>query len=149
VMTIPRELTPSECAALIVSGGVGRLAVCTTDGPAIYPLNFTVDGHSIVFRTSPYSALGAIGWGMDVAFEVDQLDWATRRGWSVVLKGRADVVDDPAEVERLRELGKEPDPWAQGVRRQYIRVPWTQITGRAVGTEWLGSSPPAAMTQFV
>jgi nitroimidazol reductase NimA-like FMN-containing flavoprotein (pyridoxamine 5'-phosphate oxidase superfamily) len=147
-MANPRELTPQECATLIDDGGVGRLALCTKAGPQIYPLNFTVDGHAIVFRTSPHSMLGAMGWGVEVAFEVDHLDWSTRRGWSVVVKGRADVVEDPAAADRLRELGREPTPWAGGLRRLYVRVPWREITGRTVGTEWLGSAPPAPMTQF-
>ena len=56
------------------SGGVGRLAFNTESGPTIYPVNFTVDGQAVVFRTSAYSGLGAIGWGIDVAFEVDHLD---------------------------------------------------------------------------
>jgi nitroimidazol reductase NimA-like FMN-containing flavoprotein (pyridoxamine 5'-phosphate oxidase superfamily) len=147
-MTDQRALNPQECATLIDDGGVGRLALCTEAGPQIYPLNFTVDGQAIVFRTSPHSMLGASGWGVEVAFEVDHLDWSTRRGWSVVVKGRADVVEDPADADRLRELGREPAPWASGLRRLYIRVPWREITGRTVGTESLGSSPPAPMTQF-
>ena len=147
-MTTPHELSPTECATLLDSGGIGRLAVCTPTGPLIYPLNFTVDGQSIVFRTSAYGTLASLGWGIEVAFEADHLDWSTRRGWSVVVKGRADIIEDPAEADRLRELGREPSPWARGVRRLYVRVPWREITGRTVGTEWLGSSPPAAMTQF-
>ena len=147
-MTTPPVLTPVECATLLDSGGIGRLAVCTPTGPLIYPLNFAVDGQSIVFRTSAYGTLGSIGWGIEVAFEADHFDWSTRRGWSVVVKGRADIIEDPAEADRLRELGREPTPWAGGVRRLYVRVPWREITGRTVGTEWLGSSPPAVMTQF-
>ena len=84
----------------------------------------------------------------DAAFEIDYIDWGTRRGWSVVVKGRTEVVEDPAEIDRLRELGHEPRPWAKGMRRTYIRIPWREITGRVVGEEWLGSSRPAAQTWF-
>jgi hypothetical protein len=143
-VTIPRELSPHECQELIRDGGIGRLALCTPTGPQIFPLNFTVDGKSIVFRTTPHGTLGNLRWGLDVAFETDHLNWSTRQGWSVIVKGRADVIDDPSEVERLRELGHEPRPWAKGVRRIYVRVAWREITGRVVGDEWLSSSPPAA-----
>jgi hypothetical protein len=54
------------------------------------------------------------------------------------------VIEDPDEVERLRELGHEPQPWAKGMRQVYVRVAWREITGGVVGDEWLSSSPPAA-----
>jgi nitroimidazol reductase NimA-like FMN-containing flavoprotein (pyridoxamine 5'-phosphate oxidase superfamily) len=142
-MTASRELSPQECARLIEDGGVGRLALCTPAGPEIYPVNFTVDETAIIFRVSPHTRLGTLAWGVDVAFETDHLNWSTRQGWSVVAKGRADVIDNPIEVTGLKERGKEPSPWAKGIRPMYVRVQWRQITGRVVGDEWLGSSPPA------
>lgn len=140
-MQDPRELSPQECVDLMGISGIGRLAICTPMGPQIYPLNYTVDGNAVVFRTTPYSTLGTLGWGVNVAFEVDHLDIASQEGWSVVVKGRADIIDDPAEVDRLREAGVEPQPWAKGLRRLYIRVPWREITGRSVGEEWLSGVP--------
>jgi nitroimidazol reductase NimA-like FMN-containing flavoprotein (pyridoxamine 5'-phosphate oxidase superfamily) len=121
-MTGPRELNPQECTRLIEDGGIGRLALCTPAGPEIFPVNFTVSETSIVFRVSPHTRLGTLAWGVDVAFETDHLNWSTRQGWSVVVKGRADVTDDPAEVEGLREHGKDPSPWAKGTRPMYVRV---------------------------
>jgi len=132
-------LDPAECRQRLesLSGGVGRLAVMTPTGPMIYPVNFTVDGNAVVFRTSPYSALGATTWGVDVAFEVDHIDLDARQGWSVVVKGCAHIVDDPADEDRLRSLGREPTPWAGGLRRMYVRIPYREISGRVVGAEWL------------
>jgi len=143
-MTIPRELSELECVQLIQSGGVGRLAFDTHEGLEIYPLNFAVEGRAILFRTTAYSKLGTRVPGTDVAFEVDHLDPSARRGWSVVLKGRAEVIEEPAEVDMLRELGKETRPWAQGARRLYVRVPWKEITGREVGEEWVNPTPVPA-----
>jgi len=140
-MTYPRELTPVECIERISDGGVGRIALVTADGPMIYPVNYHVDGHAIVFRTTPYSSLGALVRSERVAFETDHLNWRAQEGWSVVVKGRAEVIDDPAEVDRLRERGHDPRPWAQGMRRMYVRVPWDEISGRVVGEEWLGTAP--------
>jgi nitroimidazol reductase NimA-like FMN-containing flavoprotein (pyridoxamine 5'-phosphate oxidase superfamily) len=149
-MTTTRELSPNECHERLraQSGGVGRLALCTVLGPTIYPVNFTVDAHAIVFRTGAFSELSSLVRNADAAFEIDYIDWGTRRGWSVVAKGRAEIIDDPEEIDRLRELGHEPRPWAKGLRRTYIRIPWREITGREVGEEWLGSSRPAAQTWF-
>jgi nitroimidazol reductase NimA-like FMN-containing flavoprotein (pyridoxamine 5'-phosphate oxidase superfamily) len=142
-MTIPRELNAQECADLIKDGGVGRVAFCTAAGAQIYPLSFTVDGRSIVFRTAPYGVLGTFGWGEGVAFEVDHLDWSTRQGWSVVIKGEAGIIEDAGDIDRLVEDGRVPRPWAKGTRSIFVRLPWKEITGRVVGEEWLSSSPPA------
>jgi len=149
-MTSQRELSPRECHERLQSqsGGVGRLALCTPLGPTIYPVNFTVDSHAIVFRTSAYSELSTFVRHADAAFEIDAIDWGTRRGWSVVLKGRTEIIEDADEIDRLRETAREPRPWATGLRRMYVRIPWREITGRVVGEEWLGSSRPAAYTSF-
>jgi nitroimidazol reductase NimA-like FMN-containing flavoprotein (pyridoxamine 5'-phosphate oxidase superfamily) len=139
-MNTPRELTRAECVQLISEGGIGRVAMCTSTGPMIYPVNFHVDGHAVLFRTTAYSSLGTLVRNERVAFEADHLNWRAQEGWSVVVKGRAEVVDDPDEVDMIRERGHEPHPWAQGMRRLYIRIRWDEITGRAVGEEWIGSS---------
>jgi uncharacterized protein len=145
-----RELDPAECRQRLESqsGGVGRLAVMTRTGLMIYPVNFAVDGNAVVFRTSPYSALGSSACGVDVAFEVDHVDLDAREGWSVVVKGCAHIVDDPEDEDRLRSLGREPTPWAAGLRRTYVRIPCREISGRVVGAEWLASPRPLAHSWF-
>lgn len=133
-MAAPRQLSPAECIDLVGTAGVGRAAICGPAGPQIFPVNFVLDGRSIVFRTSAYSALGVLGRdGVEVAFEVDHLDYERGEGWSVVASGLAEVIDDEAELDMLRERGLEPRPWAVGLRRTYIRLSWTAISGRAVG----------------
>ena len=58
-MTIPAELDYTTCLSLLREEEVGRVAVCTSDGPRIVPVNYTVvDDDTLVFRTTPYSALG-------------------------------------------------------------------------------------------
>ena len=141
-MTTPRELDHVEAVELLETSGIGRIAFCTESGPEIYPVNYSVDNHAIYFRTSPHSQLGTAIDGTHVAFEIDHLNWASRQGWSVVVKGRAEVVDDPAEVARIRELRHEPQPWASGMRRLYVRIPVKEISGREVGNEWIGESRP-------
>lgn len=142
-MNTPRELDHVECAERIRDGGIGRIAFATPEGPEIFPVNFTVDTHAIHFRTTPHSRLGQLVNGKDVAFEVDHLNWSSRTGWSVIVKGRAEVIDDPDEVDQLRDQGHEPRPWAEGLRLLYVRIAWKEISGRAVGGEWLSSSRPA------
>ena len=143
-MTSYREMDPAECRDRLeaMSGGVGMLAFCTETGPTIYPVNFTVDGGAVVFRTSPYTGLGSLGWGVDVAVMAHHIDLQTEEGWSVLVKGHAEMVENPADQDRLRSLGREPKPWADGVRRLYVRVGWREITGRVVGAGWRGDPHP-------
>ena len=61
------ELTITECRDLLTTQDVGRVAVCTPQGPQILPVNYTVDGASVVFRTAPYSQLSTYGWNVELA----------------------------------------------------------------------------------
>ena len=137
-MNTSTALSPAECRELLEGGVVGRLAMATPVGPRIVPVNYAVHGDAIVFRTAPYSELSTYGWDTDLAFEVDHIDYETHLGWSVVALGRARVVDDPDEVQRIRaHLGPAPvgprlaQPLRQaGVARAERRPPRRRLDAR-------------------
>ena len=131
-----RELSYAECRALLVRQRAGRVAVATPDGPHIIPLNYSVVDESIVFRTTPFSVLATYGRNAKLAFEVDHFHDEHRLGWSVVARGRADVVSDPEELNRIRRICA-PLPWADGARNLYFRLDWKELSGRALGRETL------------
>jgi uncharacterized protein len=133
---IARELPIDECRRLIEDGGVGRVAFQSASGQHIVPVNYQLDRDSIVFRTTPYSELGRLGPGSEAAFEVDELDTDSRSGWSVVAKGRVEVIPDNFQTAAIRFFGKDPTPWAEGVRRLYLRLTWGELTGRRLATPW-------------
>jgi len=137
---LPRELTEAECVHLLSAGVVGRVAMSTPEGPLIVPVNYAVHDEAIVFRTSPYSEMSRHGWGTELAFEVDELDYGTLQGSSVVARGRGRVVEDPDEVAAIR-TGWQPRPWAGGSRGVFVKLPWRRLTGRRVGDEWAERSP--------
>jgi nitroimidazol reductase NimA-like FMN-containing flavoprotein (pyridoxamine 5'-phosphate oxidase superfamily) len=130
-----RELSQSECEALLRAGVTGRVAVSTPSGPQIVPLNYSIVDSAVIVRTSPYSLLGTYGRGATVAFEVDSFDHPNQRGWSVVARGRADVVEDQDELDHIRSVW-EPRPWASGARGLFLRIRCTELTGRQLGTGW-------------
>lgn len=130
-----RELSVSECEILLRAGVAGRVALATPTGPHILPVNYSVIDGDVVLRTSPYSVLGTYGRDTMLAFEVDQFDYQRQRGWSVVARGRAEAVHDPAEVERIRRI-REPRPWISGNRALFLRLHWTELTGRQLGAGW-------------
>lgn len=127
-----RDLSYAECRAVLERGTVGRVGICTPDGPYIIPVNYTVLDEAIVVRTGPFSLLASQARGAVVAFEVDHLDPEGHLGWSVLARGKVEVVDDPRHVERIRRLA-EPVPWASGSRNLYLWIVWKTLTGRQVG----------------
>jgi uncharacterized protein len=130
-----RDLEPQECERLLRAGIVGRVALSTPDGPHIVPVNYSVFEDSIVLRTSSYSILGTYGRNAMLAFEVDHIDHERHVGWSVVARGRSWAETDPAEVARIRDAW-QPRPWASGSRNLYLRIRWSTLSGRALGTDW-------------
>lgn len=129
------DLSKTECETLLRAGVVGRVAVAAPDGPHILPINYSVVDDAIVVRTSPYSLLGTHGRDAILAFEIDQFDYEYQRGWSVMARGRSEVVQDPGELEHIRSVWA-PHPWAAGVRPLFIRMRWSELTGRQLGTGW-------------
>ena len=123
-------LSTQECRDRLTASTVGRVAFCTSQGPRIYPVNFGVVDGAVVFRTSPYTELGTLVVGSQVAFEVDDAQPEQLAGWSVVVHGTATRVEDADEVVRLRR--QLPEPWASGQRGMFIRIVPTRVTGRSV-----------------
>ena len=127
-----QELTRSECFALLAREHLGRVAVVDDRGPVMFPVNFVVDRHMVVFRTDEGTKLDAACRGSRVAFEIDGIDAAARTGWSVLVRGEAIEVTSPAELARLRKL--RPDPWAPGAKTHYVRILPAVLTGRRIWT---------------
>ena len=134
-MAESRELGARECLTLLRSGVAGRIAMSTPTGPHIVPVNYSVVEDAIVVRTSPYSLLGTYGRETMLAFEIDGLDPAKERGWSVQARGRAETVTDRDDLAAIRTAA-EPQPWAGGRRSLYLRLRWTELTGRKLGSDW-------------
>jgi len=125
-----RGLTRSECFELLAGGQLGRVAVTDDRGPVVFPVNYVLDRHTVVFRTEPGTKLHAAGLGSRVCFEADGTDEATRTGWSVIVRGEITEVTDLAELARLRELRLRP--WAPGARDRYARILPAVLTGRLI-----------------
>ena len=129
------DLDRDACVRLLSAGVAGRVALSAPDGPHIIPVNYSVVDDAVILRTTPYSVLGTHGRDTVLAFEVDQFDHERGRGWSVVARGRGSVVTDAAELDRIRSTWA-PRPWAGGSRNLYLRLRWTALTGRQIGSGW-------------
>ncbi|MFD9130734.1 pyridoxamine 5'-phosphate oxidase family protein [Kitasatospora sp. NPDC059571] len=130
---VVRELPAWECWARIAAGGVGRVAVTTSDGPQVLPVNYRSFEGSVVYRTAEGGALDGAGAPV-VAFEVDHLGEPPGSGWSVHLLGTARPVTDPAAITRLRTHA-DPRPWVGGHRERWVRVVPHRISGREIRSD--------------
>lgn len=119
------ELSREECYELLASRSVGRVAFVVHDSPVVLPVNHSVDGDDIVFRTSPRTELGRRMIDGQVAFEVDDFDEFNQSGWSVLVQGSVEY-DDPA----VPLPPDEARPWAEGVRNLVVRIRPRLVTGR-------------------
>ncbi|MHA7961735.1 helix-turn-helix domain-containing protein [Streptomyces sp. L500] len=126
------RLSERECWERLGTHGIGRLSLSADTGPVILPVNFVVDGHTIVYRTDPEGAAAAAAGGQ-LAFETDHIDEHLRNGWSVLVVGPAQHVTDPDEVHTLAER-PGAEPWAGGARNLWIRIVPSQISGRTIRT---------------
>ena len=125
------EPLPTDvCLRLLESVPVGRVSFFSIGGEVVtLPVNHAVDGQEVVFRTDRGSKLSASYRQDHVAFEADDYDPETRTGWSVLIKGRAEVIREDSEIQRLRQLGLHP--WVTAVEHPFwIRIRPTSITGR-------------------
>jgi uncharacterized protein len=125
-----QELTRSQCFELLAREHLGRVAVIDDLGPVVFPVNFVLDRHMVVLRTDEGTKLDAAIKGSRVAFEIDGTDTAAHTGWSVLVRGEAVEVTDPAELARLRRLPLHP--WAPGAKAHYVRILPAALTGRRI-----------------
>ncbi|MEO6713827.1 MAG: pyridoxamine 5'-phosphate oxidase family protein [Mycobacteriales bacterium] len=121
-------LSRAECNALLLSARFGRVVYTDRALPACTPVNYAVDGASIVFRTTPGSRLALATDDNVVAFEVDRIDELTECGWTVVVTGTATPITTTPELVRAEQLGLAP--WAAGRREHWVRVTAGIVTGR-------------------
>ncbi len=135
-------LSVEECLDLLETHHFGRVAIGDAGGPTVLPVNYVLDQGSVVFRTAEGTKLDAAVGRERISFEVDHLDESSRSGWSVLVRGKAEEVTDPAELERLRELPLEP--FAGGERYRFVRLLSSAISGRRIRIP--DSAPPGWFT---
>ena len=90
-----------QCLELLKRVEYGRVAVVTGEGrPEIFPVNYAVHGHTVVFITGSavMQAWAPLG---HVAFEADHIDPATHEGWDVVVTGEGADITDSRDPQAL------------------------------------------------
>jgi hypothetical protein len=124
------EMTPRECMELLAANHFGRVAVNDREGPVVLPVNYVLDGDSVLFRSGMGTKVEAGARGSAASFEVDAVDERTRTGWSVLARGTLTDVYERVEIERARRLPLQP--FAGGDRPHFLRLIFERVTGRRI-----------------
>jgi uncharacterized protein len=125
-------LTSSACIRLLEARSVGRIAFVSAGTPVIVPVNYALDGSSVVFRSRSGAKLDAAERHQPIAFEVDDHEPASRSGWSVLVTGVAEPVDDPELIERLERQQLESWAMADTSDATWVRLRTDTVSGRRV-----------------
>lgn len=119
------ELTVEECWKLLEGEELGRLAYRLVDEVHLVPINYVVDGPSLLFRTASGNKLLAAALHSDVAFEIDWHD--DESAWSVVARGSLRRLGEH-EHHRLDPLPRQP--WVPTPKYDVVELSPSIVTGR-------------------
>ena len=112
----------------------GRLAFRLVDEVHITPINYAVQGGSLLFRTAEGNKLLAVVMGSEVAFEIDRYDEESAR--SVVVRGTARLLP---EDEAHRADNVPLRPWTTTLKYNVVEIQPKVVSGRAfeLSRPWL------------
>ena len=119
------EMTLEECWENLEAGEFGRLGFRLVDEVHVVPMNYLVDGRTLLFRTTAGNKLLAAALHSEVAFEIDWYD--DESAWSVMVRGRAHRLDD-RELHRLDAVAELP--WISTQKLEAIELDPVVVTGR-------------------
>ena len=116
----------------------GRLAFHLAGEVHLAPINYAVDGETLLFRTAEGSKLLSVVMGGDVAFEVDRYGEESAR--SVVVRGSARLLP---EDEAHRSENVPLRPWVPTLKYNVVEITPRVMSGRAFTLErpWLHLRP--------
>jgi uncharacterized protein len=121
------SLNAKECWDLLRSVSVGRLAVVIGDHPEVFPINYAVDGGTLVFRSGPGSKLDAALSG-PVGVEADGVDTETGTAWSVMMRASAVAISSSDDL--LGTVALRLFPWQAGPKEHFVRLVPDDVSGR-------------------
>lgn len=125
------ELEQHECLEVLGRHCFGRLAVVEDGQPNIFPVNYSLDGERVIFRSGSGTKFDHARLDR-VAFEVDEVDDDGRSACSVVVRGTAREFTDAIDAVSERERTMPPPEWLPALEMHWIRIVPRAITGRRI-----------------
>jgi uncharacterized protein len=113
-------LPEAKCRDLLGANSLARICITSGGLPVILPVRYRYDRGVITFQTGDGTKLRSAESGEVLAFEIDGCDNGVNEGWSVLVQGRATV------------LQAEQDVQVPGAQSFYVRLGSELISGRRV-----------------
>jgi nitroimidazol reductase NimA-like FMN-containing flavoprotein (pyridoxamine 5'-phosphate oxidase superfamily) len=120
---------PATCWNLLATTTFGRVGLLVDGKPEVLPVNYAIDGESILFRTAEGTVLTQADLSV-VAFEADYIDPHNHSGWSVMVQGFARDIGDAIDPTSQRLKRRTLVTWAPGNRAHWIHIVPEKVTGR-------------------
>ncbi|MCQ6269001.1 pyridoxamine 5'-phosphate oxidase family protein [Pseudarthrobacter sp. R1] len=120
------ELSDEQSWRLLEGTKHGRLVVSVAGEPDIFPVNYVSSNGKLYLKTAPGNKLAQLTINSAVLFEADGI--LSDEAWSVVLRGRARVLSNSAELAEVEELGLKS--WVPTLKDFYVEIEPVAITGR-------------------
>jgi uncharacterized protein len=123
------ELNREECLTRLASQRLGRLGVVVDGVPLVLPMQFALDGETVVLQTNTGAKMLHVPLST-VSFEVDHVDWDEGVGWSVLVQGIGEDISTAIDErsEALRTLAVHS--WAPPPADRWLKIIPRKITGR-------------------
>jgi hypothetical protein len=125
-----RVLDEVTCFDLLGGMSIGRLGFSADALPVIFPVNFVLDGRTVVMRSEDGQKVEAARKRSVACFEVDWFDPFSHIGWSVLATGRLALVE-PERAAQLQSLHLAP--WALERAECFVELPVEVVSGRRLG----------------
>jgi len=122
----PEILDADTCWDLLAEADVGRVVFVDGDDIEVFPVNHSIGGRSVLFRSAPGSKLELVAEHPRVAFEVDGHTEA--EAWSVIVWGVAVRLSFDDEIEHSGVLGLVS--WSPEEKFNYVRITPERMSGR-------------------
>jgi nitroimidazol reductase NimA-like FMN-containing flavoprotein (pyridoxamine 5'-phosphate oxidase superfamily) len=120
------ELSTDQSWDLISAMALGRLVTVVGGRPEIFPVNFVVQHHTVLFRTAEGTKLFSVAANDQVLFEAD--DHNVADAWSVVIRGSARMLITVDEIHQAERAGLYP--WIATEKLRFVRITPAEVTGR-------------------
>lgn len=123
--TPPRKMSAEECWQALREHEFARLAFHLLGEVHMTPINYAVDGESLLFRTAEGNKLLGVVMHGPVALEIDEL---TRdEAWSVVVRGTAVLLEGDEEYRAERVPLR---PWVGDDKHHVVEILPEEVSGR-------------------
>jgi nitroimidazol reductase NimA-like FMN-containing flavoprotein (pyridoxamine 5'-phosphate oxidase superfamily) len=119
-----------ECWRRISGLLVARVGVSVRGHPWVFPVHVHVDRPTVSFQTGAGVILHGATNGPSVAVQFDELSADGSGGWSVVVGGRARIVDDDDVIDALTD--ETELPWDRELKPYLVNVHAQTVTGRSL-----------------